>query len=250
MLILLNGLIGSGKDTVANYLVERHNFVKVTFGGVLKDVVAAAFGWPRELVEGDTEKSREWRNQVDQWWARRLKMPNLTPRWVLQIWGTNLIRQYFHDDMWIAACERKIKEHIDAGRRVVVSDYRFPQEYTVRNVVCEELVGTIPNFCAIRIERNPPEWTKVVTDHRHVVAKYHPCKVPDMVYNKISTLVPSDVHESEWKVYCCKCDYSIRNERSIQELHQKIDTLLQDQEMIEDEFVDCEVGEDGVLRCC
>ena len=49
MLVLLNGLAGSGKDTVANYLIEKYGFVKVSFGAVLKDVLSVAFGWPREL---------------------------------------------------------------------------------------------------------------------------------------------------------------------------------------------------------
>jgi hypothetical protein len=49
---------------------------------VLKDAVAHVFGWDRTMLEGRTKEAREWREQVDPWWAERLNMPNLTPRWV------------------------------------------------------------------------------------------------------------------------------------------------------------------------
>jgi hypothetical protein len=32
-------------------------------------------------------------------------MPTLTPRWILQYWGTEVCRRAFHDDIWIAALE-------------------------------------------------------------------------------------------------------------------------------------------------
>ena len=98
MIIGLVGLIGSGKDTVADYLVNVHGFRRESFAGTLKDAVAAVFGWDRTLLEGRTRASREWREQVDTWWAARLNMPDLTPRWVLQYWGTEVMRRGFHDD--------------------------------------------------------------------------------------------------------------------------------------------------------
>ena len=40
MIIGICGLIGSGKDTIADYLVEQHNFQKMSFADKLKDAVA------------------------------------------------------------------------------------------------------------------------------------------------------------------------------------------------------------------
>lgn len=125
MIIGICGLIGSGKDTIADYLQNIHQFRRESFAHTLKDAVSHIFGWDRELIEGRTRESREWREQVDPWWAERLNMPNLTPRYVLQVWGTEVARRSFHDDIWIASLENKLRKTTDD---VVISDCRFPNE--------------------------------------------------------------------------------------------------------------------------
>ena len=50
-IIGIAGLIGSGKDTVANHLINEHNFQRIKFADKLKDGVAAIFDWPRDLLE-------------------------------------------------------------------------------------------------------------------------------------------------------------------------------------------------------
>ncbi len=131
MIIGVCGFIGSGKDTVADYLQNFHEFRRESFASTLKDAVAAVFGWDRILLEGRTKEAREWREQVDPWWAERLNMPTLTPRWILQYWGTEVCRKGFHDDIWIASLENKLRLSKDS---VVISDCRFPNEIqSIRN---------------------------------------------------------------------------------------------------------------------
>lgn len=125
MIIGICGFIGSGKDTAADFLVNFHGFRRDSFAGTLKDAVAAVFGWDRELLEGRTKEARIWREQIDPWWAERLNMPNLTPRLVLQLWGTEVCRKSFHDDIWIASVENKLRNSRDS---IVISDCRFPNE--------------------------------------------------------------------------------------------------------------------------
>ena len=125
MIIGICGLIGSGKDTVANYLVDQHQYKRESFAGALKDAVSSVFRWDRQLLEGATPAAREWREQVDHWWAERLNMPELTPRWVLQYWGTEVCRQGFHDDIWIASLEHRLSQQ---DTNTVISDVRFPNE--------------------------------------------------------------------------------------------------------------------------
>ena len=43
IIVGLSGKAGSGKDTVANYLVEKHNFTKLAFAGVLKEGMKILF---------------------------------------------------------------------------------------------------------------------------------------------------------------------------------------------------------------
>jgi rhodanese-related sulfurtransferase len=147
MIIGIAGFQGSGKDTIADYLQNIYGFKRDSFAATLKDAVAAVFGWDRELLEGRTTESRAWRETVDPWWADRLNMPNLTPRLVLQKWGTEVARRSWHDDTWIASLEYKLaKSHND----IVITDVRFPNEIqAVRNA------GGI----VIRVVRGPePEW--------------------------------------------------------------------------------------------
>lgn len=147
MIIGVCGLIGAGKDTIADYLVNIHQFRRESFANTLKDAVAAVFGWDRELLEGRTKHSRAWREQVDPWWAERLGMPDLTPRWVLQYWGTEVVRRGFHDDTWIASLENKLRKTTDD---VVISDCRFPNE--IRAI--KQAGGVV-----VRVHRGPdPDW--------------------------------------------------------------------------------------------
>jgi hypothetical protein len=124
MIIGFVGFIGSGKDTAADYLVNFHGYRRDSFANTLKDAVAAVFGWDRVLLEGRTKEAREWREQRDEWWSNRLGK-DITPRHILQYWGTEVCRNGFHDDIWIASLENKMRK---TGDNIVISDVRFPNE--------------------------------------------------------------------------------------------------------------------------
>jgi hypothetical protein len=158
MIIGVCGFINSGKDTIADYLVNIHQFRRESFANTLKDAVANIFGWDRDMLEGRTRQSREWREQVDPWWAERLNMPDLTPRWVLQHWGTEVCRRAFHDDIWIAALENKLRNSTDD---IVISDCRFPNEIKsikdAGGIVIRVIRGAEPDWydAAVSANRGP-----------------------------------------------------------------------------------------------
>jgi len=155
MIIGFVGFIGSGKDTAADYLVNFHEFRRDSFANTLKDAVAAVFGWDRTLLEGRTAEARAWREQVDPWWAERLNMPNLTPRWILQYWGTEVCRHGFHDDIWIASVENKMRKTTD---NIVISDVRFPNEiqaiHNAGGIVVRVTRGLSPHWYDIAVQAN------------------------------------------------------------------------------------------------
>jgi hypothetical protein len=147
MIIGIAGFQGSGKDTIADYLQNIYGFKRDSFAATLKDAVASVFGWDRELLEGRTRESRTWRETVDPWWSERLNMPMLTPRYVLQVWGTEVARRNFHDDTWIASLENKLRK---TSNDIVISDVRFPNEISA----IKRAGGVV-----IRVVRGPePKW--------------------------------------------------------------------------------------------
>jgi len=201
------GLIGSGKDTVADYLVNVHGFRRESFAGTLKDAVAAVFGWDRTMLEGRTRASREWREQVDPWWAERLAMPKLTPRWVLQYWGTEVLRRGFHDDIWIASIENKIRNSRD---NVVISDCRFPNEIgSIRS-----LDGIIVRTC-----RGPePDWYNFALQHN----------LHDSEEAK-QELIARKVHVSETAWIGTDFDHVLDNNGSMDQLYEQVNAIVKNQ---------------------
>jgi hypothetical protein len=155
MIIGVCGFIGSGKDTIADYLVNLHHFRRESFANTLKDAVSAVFGWDRTMLEGRTKQAREWREQVDAWWAERLGIPHLTPRWILQNWGTEVCRKNFHDDIWIASLENKLRASTDD---IVISDCRFPNEIAAIKKAGGRVVrvvrGAEPEWYQLAVSRN------------------------------------------------------------------------------------------------
>lgn len=154
-LIAICGLIGTGKDTIADFLVNDHGYARASFAGALKDAVAAVFSWDRELLEGRTDESRVWRETVDPWWANRLEMPELTPRLVLQLWGTEVCRKGFHDSIWVASVENKLRL-TDAS--IVLTDCRFPNEINAMRAAGAKIVwvkrGELPSWYSTAIRAN------------------------------------------------------------------------------------------------
>lgn len=208
MIIGITGFIASGKDTAADYLTTFHGFKRMSFAGSLKDAVSSVFGWDRELLEGTTKTSREWREQVDTWWAERLNIHNLTPRWVLQQWGTEVCRNGFHNDIWVASVENKLRQAKDD---IVITDCRFPNE-----------LNAIKNAggLTVRIERGQkPEWYSLAS----IISKGPNNPKFTLVKEKLTKL---GIHASEYSSVGLDYDFIIDNNSTIDDLHKKIKSIV------------------------
>ena len=211
MIIGICGLIGAGKDTAADYLVNLHHFRRESFANTLKDAVAQVFGWDRTMLEGRTKQSREWREQVDPWWAQRLGMPDLTPRWVLQQWGTNVLRTGFHDDIWIASLENKLRNTTDD---VVITDCRFPNE--IRAI---KAAGGM----VVRIHRGPePEWYNAAVAYNR-----GPNGNAEWALS-LGKLERARVHPSEYSWIGTDFDQILDNNGTLDHLYNQVKHLAQD----------------------
>ena len=147
------------------------------------------------MLEGDTEESRVWREQEDAFWTEETNR-TITPRIVLQEFGTECMREGFHNGIWVSL----LKKHIlDNPGYYVVPDVRFRNE---QNMI-RDLGGKI-----WQVKRgNDPEWfARAIFDNNNP---------------ETSNLMNGfDVHESEykWIDVNTKFDTIIRNEGTIGEL--------------------------------
>jgi hypothetical protein len=203
MIISLSGLISSGKDTVAEYLVAKHGFKRESFASSLKDAVAGIFSWEREMLEGQTKAARDEREKVDEWWAKRLGNPAFSPRWMLQQFGTEIGRTHIHPEIWIASLENKLRNYTG---NVVISDARFFNELnSMKNI------GAL----TVKVSRGiPPEWWDIAKQVTF--------------FNKAEQyMIDSGIHRSEWEWAGYPFDYEIENNATLERLYEYVDHMLE-----------------------
>jgi len=155
MIIGICGLIGSGKGTVADILVEHHNFKKLSFADKLKDGVSAVFGWDRQMLEGDNDESRKWREEKDRFWSKETGK-TITPRLILQLFGTDCMRNGYFDGIWVSLVKQKIIDYPDTNW--VIPDVRFPNEVkmiqNVQGEVWQVRRGELPGWFIDKRDNN------------------------------------------------------------------------------------------------
>lgn len=126
MIIGFAGKKRSGKDTIANYLVENHDFKRFAFGDAVKEVSRHLFGLSDEQLYGDNKED------ID-------KDLGVSPREIFQKLGTEFGREYIHElfpdlrvsrgTLWTYHFEKFIRDN--KGRNIVISDVRFENEMDV-----------------------------------------------------------------------------------------------------------------------
>lgn len=196
------GFIGSGKGTVGDILVHNYDFVADSFAASLKDAVAIIFGWPRHLLEGDTEESRKFRETVDAFWSEKLGR-EFTPRLALQLMGTEAGRDIFGQNIWTGSLERRIKSR---GKNTVITDVRFPNEI--------ELIHNMGGIVLWVTRGDRPDWYDNA-----------------LAYNKGLPLenleeIKPNVHYSEWAWIGEKIDILLSNDGTFEDLKMNVASVI------------------------
>lgn len=196
------GLIGSGKGTVADILVDYHDFQKISFADKVKDGASAIFGWDRALLEGDTDRSRLWREKEDEFWTNETGS-SVTPRLVLQLLGTDCMRYGFYDGIWVSLVKKHMVEN--PHHNYVIPDVRFPNEMNM----IREMGGEV-----WQVRRGElPEWfSSAILDNT----------------TGSNLMDGQDVHVSEWKWIDSndKFDQIVYNDSTLEELEKQVGDSL------------------------
>jgi len=120
-LVGLCGVAGSGKSLAADMTTKCFPYYRYSFARPLKDAVSMLFNIPREHLDNEAAKqflSLRW---------------NMTNREIMQIFGTEAMRDNFGSDFWLKQAEMRLtdvaKRGAVCGRLcVVIDDVRFPNE--------------------------------------------------------------------------------------------------------------------------
>jgi hypothetical protein len=204
MIIGIVGFAGSGKGTVSDILVNDHDFTKLSFADAVKDATSAIFGWPRHLLEGDTDESRKFRETKDEFWSARLGR-DFVPRLAMQLMGTEAGRNVFHQNLWVDVVERRIRQLQEVNfNHIVIPDVRFPNEI--------EAIRKWGGFVVRIVRGNEPEWYEAAERA-----------------NKEGTnelMSKHCVHYSEWAWIGQQFNYQISNNSTVSMLEADVNHML------------------------
>jgi hypothetical protein len=135
MLVGICGKAGAGKDTIGDYLVEKHDFKKIALADPIKRLVKDVFA-----LDDHTVYDRIAREQELERWS------GWSVRKLLQFVGTELFREQIDDAIWVKSLWYKIQD--DKENNYVVVDLRFPNELQYFKDNAEE-----GEFMAIKVVR-------------------------------------------------------------------------------------------------
>ena len=138
------------------------------------------------MLEGDTDESRKWREEEDKFWTEETG-ETVTPRLILQLFGTDCMRNGFYDGIWVSLVKQELLKNKD--KNYVIPDVRFENEAKM----IRSLGGRI---CQVR--RGPdPLWFRLYKDLGQE---------------------PTDVHKSEWAWANVQMDYILANDGTPEDL--------------------------------
>lgn len=170
MIISVSGKIGSGKDTVAAIIMELANdkqWEVKKWAGKLKEIATLLTGIPKEKFEDQefkkTKLGPEW-NKPIYLKGELVSSEPMTVRDLLQLLGTEAMRDGLHTDTWVNALmsEYKTNNGVDtkaegegngvvADKFWIITDTRFPNELAAI---------TRHNGITIRVNRTHANQTK------------------------------------------------------------------------------------------
>lgn len=178
LIIAICGAKRSGKDVLAEHLVSKYSYERVSFAEPLKQAVKSLFNFDDHQVGIGKDTGTDKKDIVDERWG-------ITPRTALQFFGTeimqekiqeilpNVKRSFFANTLvnYIAA-----KRDIDMEQRFVISDLRFLHEYEALFGIPRIRKSDIVVIRAVRPE--PAKATEAVEAAKAHISELEYIKIP------------------------------------------------------------------------
>ena len=211
LIIAICGAKRSGKDVLAEHLVSKYNYERVSFAEPLKRAVKSLFNFDDDQVGIGKDQGTDKKDIVDERWG-------ITPRTALQFFGTEIMQEKIQEILpnvkksffantlvnYIDA-----KRDFDADKRFVISDLRFLHEY-------DALFG-IP-----RIRKSDIVVIRAVRPSNSIAMSAEPAKATEAV----EAVEAAKAHISELEYIKIPYDIILINNSSIQNYIEKFDKIM------------------------
>jgi hypothetical protein len=211
MIFLINGKARSGKDTIADYIVEKTGAKKLFFAKPLKDMSKKYFNLTDdECSDHKTEVSRR----------------------ILQGLGS-LFREEFDKSYWANQVIDKINEDLseDVSKHFVISDCRY------RNEIIELCASFDHNkFHEIIKRLDPEDWRKykieyygnldILSERYYDNLESIGCRTIKIARSNGPKIEYGSNHASENDLNSFYFDYLIENSGTLEDLYKKVDDLI------------------------
>jgi hypothetical protein len=114
------GYARSGKDTIADYLVESEGYTKISFSTPMKEAMYRLN--PRITINENVNQPLRIGVDIYGWEGLKERSPDI--RGLLQRFGTEVGREMFDEDFWVDYALNSIPD----GGKAVIADVRYPNE--------------------------------------------------------------------------------------------------------------------------
>jgi hypothetical protein len=123
-LIGLGGALGSGKDATADYLVEKHGWVKIGMSDILNEALSKL----NPVVQPAYAQAPRYTDAIERYGYVEAKARIPEFRRLMQAFGTEVGRDMFGEDFWVDLTGERIDALRSTGQKVAVTGIRFPNE--------------------------------------------------------------------------------------------------------------------------
>ena len=179
--IALCGNKQSGKDTIADYLIEKHGFIKYSFAEPVKKISKVLFSLSDNQLNGNYKEIKD-----ERW--------NLSPREIMQRLGTEFGQYYIYKlfpelkgkikekELWLEPFKSFLEQN--KGKKIVIADLRFKHEYEFLKSYLFNIIKVERNTNLVDLHPSENEFKYFKSDF---IINNNKSKIE--LYNKIDTII-------------------------------------------------------------